>query len=102
MEGLARPALRKGPEDVAVGDNQHVAVRSLCRLLAHDGRVPLLPDFLDQAVKALRDVGRAPARLLDFAGHENTIWAGRLTRLPGSHPAKYPIPEPALAASAIP
>jgi hypothetical protein len=47
---------------VTMSDNQHVTVDALGRLLAHDGRVPLLPDFLDQPVKALRDVGWAPVR----------------------------------------
>lgn len=62
VKRLARPALCKGPQDVAVGDDQHVAVCALLILFPHDGGVPFLPDLFDQPVKPGRNVGGTPAR----------------------------------------
>jgi hypothetical protein len=42
--------------------NQYVSVGPRLRLFTHDGCMPLLSDILDQPVKALRDVGRAPTQ----------------------------------------
>jgi hypothetical protein len=72
MERLAGPALCESPEDVSVGNDQHVAGDSLFPVLAHGRGVPLLPDFLDQPVQALGDVGRAPGFSLVFM-----IWKRR-------------------------
>ena len=65
MERLASPTLRKSPEDMAVGNNQHIAVDAFRLSFAHDGSVPFLPDLLNEPIKAFGDIGRAPVFRLD-------------------------------------
>lgn len=107
MEGLARPALRKGPEDMAVGNNQHIAVDALSLPFAHDGPVPFLPDLLNKPIKAFRNVGWAPvvgvrpkgSRALENKPGEGK---GRLTLHLGSRLSRCPTGGPVPAASAVP
>lgn len=50
LKGVSRPSHGKSAEDVAVGDNDNVAVGGTVGRLANDGLVPLVSDLLDQSV----------------------------------------------------
>lgn len=92
----------KSPEDMAVGNNQHIAVGALCLSFAHDGPVPFLPDLLNEPVKAFRDVGWAPVFGLDSRPRGSEIRGGRLTLPLGNRLSRYPSEGPVPAAVAVP
>jgi len=62
LKRFAGPSLRKGPQDVAVGNDQDIpAVTPFLVLgLAQDRGLPLIANLLDQAIQALGDLRWTP------------------------------------------